>query len=77
MNQPKFTPGSKVSFVTDNADIFEAIKAIELPLISLCISVVRVSGQEIIDEVSIRTSISTDMTIKNEDNIRPFTIAEK
>ena len=77
MNQPKFTPGSKVSFVTDNADIFEAIKAIELPLISLCISVVRVSGQEIIDEVSIKTSISTDMTIKNEDNIRPFTIAEK
>ena len=61
----------------DNADIFEAIKAIELPLISLCISVVRVSGQEIIDEVSIKTSISTDMTIKNEDNIRPFTIAEK
>lgn len=76
MNQPKFTPGSKVSFVTDDAGIFETLKAIELPLISLYISVVRVLGQEIIDEVSIKTSISTDITIKNEDNIRPFAIGE-
>ena len=76
MNQPKFTPGSKVSFVTDDAGIFETLKAIELPLISLYISVVRVLGQEIIDEVSIKTSISTNITIKNEDNIRPFIIGE-
>ncbi len=76
MNQPKFTPGSKVSFVTDDAGIFEALKAIELPLLSLYISVVRVIGAEILDEVSIKTSISTDMTIKNEDNIRPFSIGE-
>ena len=76
MNQPKFTPGSKVSFVTDNADIFERLKAIELPLLSLCISVIRVIGTEILDEVSIKTSISTDMTIVNEDNIRPFSIGE-
>ena len=76
MNQPKFTPGSKVSFVTDDAGIFEALKAIELPLLSLYISVVRVIGAEILDEVSIKTSISTDMTIKNEDNIRPFSVGE-
>lgn len=72
MNQPKFTPGSKVSFVTDNAEIFEVLKAIELPLLSLCISVIRVIGTKIIEEASIKTSISTDMTIVNEDNIRPF-----
>ena len=76
MNQPKFTPGSKVSFVRDDAGIFEALKAIELPLLSLYISVVRVIGAEILDEVSIKTSISTDMTIKNEDNIRPFSVGE-
>ena len=76
MNQPKFTPGSKVSFVTDDVSIFEALKAIELPLLSLYISVVRVIGAEILDEVSIKTSISTDMTIKNEDNIRPFSVGE-
>ena len=77
MNQPKFTPGSKVSFVTDDAGIFETLKAIELPLISLYISVVRVLGQEIIDEVSIKTSISTEMTIVNEDEIRPLEIGEE
>lgn len=77
MNQPKFTPGSKVSFVTDDAGVFEALKAIELPLLSLYISVVRVIGVEILDEVSIKTSISTDMTIKNEDYIRPFEISER
>ena len=77
MNQPKFTPGSKVSFVTDDACIFETLKAIELPLISLYISVVRVLGQEIIDEVSIKTSISTEMTIVNEDKVRPLEIGEE
>lgn len=76
MNQPKFTPGSKVSFVTDDADIFETLKTIEFPLLSLYISVVRVIGAEVIDEVSIKTSISTDMTIANEDIIRPFSIGE-
>lgn len=76
MNQPKFTPGSKVSFVTDDADIFETLKTIEFPLLSLYISVVRVIGAEVIDEVSIKTSIITDMTIKNEDNIRPFSVGE-
>lgn len=76
MNQPKFTPGSKVSFVTDDESIFEALKTLELPLISLYMSVVRVLGQEIIDEASIKTSISTDMTIVHEDKIRPFSIGE-
>ena len=77
MNQPKFTPGSKVSFVTDNEDIFESLKAIELPLLSLCISVIMVNGLEITDEVSIKTSISTDLSIVNEDNIRPFEIGSE
>lgn len=76
MSQPKFTPGSKVSFVTDDAGIFEVLRTIEFPLLSLYISVVRVIGSEILDEVNIKTSIGTDMTIVNEDNIRPFTIGE-
>lgn len=77
MNQPKFTPGSKVSFVTDDAGIFETLKAIEFPLISLYISVVRVLEQEIIEEVSIKTSISTEMSILNEDKVRPLEIGEE
>lgn len=76
MSQPKFTPGSKVSFVTDDAGIFEVLRTIEFSLLSLYISVVRVIGSEILDEVNIKTSIGTDMTIVNEDNIRPFTIGE-
>ena len=77
MNQPKFTPGSKVSFVTDDAGIFETLKAIEFPLISLYISVVRVLGQEIIEEVSVKTSISTEISILNEDKVRPLEIGEE
>ena len=73
-NQPLFTSGCKVSFVTDNVDIYERLKSFEFPIFSLYVSVIRVLGQEIIDEVGIRTSLSTDMNIVNEDKIRPLSI---
>lgn len=73
--QPRFTPGSKVSFVTDNADIYEKIKCLEFPIFSLFVSVIRVLGHEIIDETGVKTSISTDISIVNEDKIRPFYLA--
>ncbi len=76
LSQPKFVPGSKVSFVTDNDAIYESLSHIELPILSLYISIVKVIGTEIIEEAKIKTSIDTDITIKHEDTIRPFSIGE-
>ncbi len=76
MNQAGISPGSKVSFVTDDESIYEMIRVMEFPLLSLYISVIKVRNQEVLDEVSLNTSISTDMTIVNEDMIRPFEIGK-
>ena len=76
MGQPKFTPGSKVSFITDNKEIFDVLKGIDFSLLSLCISVVRVIGSEIEEEISLKTALKTNLTIKHEDEIRPYQIGE-
>ena len=76
MNQAGISPGSKVSFVTDDESIYEMIRVMEFPLLSLYISVIKVRNQEVLDEVSLNTSISTDMTIVNEDMIRPLEIGK-
>lgn len=75
MKQPSFIPGSKISFITDDEEIFNRLKTIEFPLLAVGLSVVRVMGTDIIDEVSLKTGISTDISIVNEDKIRPFDIA--
>ena len=36
----EFVPGSKVSFVTDDDEIFEKLRVVEFPVISLCLSVI-------------------------------------
>ena len=74
MKQNSFTSGSKISFVTDDEAIFNRLKTIEFPLLAVGLSVVRVMGTDIIDEVSLKTGISTDISIVNEDKIRPFDI---
>ena len=74
LNQPKFTPGSKVSFITDNDDIYETLKLIEFPLLSICISVIKVQGPNIIEETKIKTSIDTDITLTTANTIRPYRI---
>ncbi len=74
MEQPSFTLGSKISFVTDNEEIYNRLKAIEFPLLAVSLSVIRVIGTEIIEEMSLKTGFSTDISIKFEDKIRPFNI---
>ena len=76
LNQPKFTPGSKISFVTDNDDIFDSIKNIEFPLLSLCLSVIKIDGLNIIEEANIKTSISSDITVRNREEVKMFQIGE-
>ena len=76
LNQPKFVPGSKVSFITDDDEIFKKLKVVEFPLISLCVSVIKVAGQKIVAEESIITSSKSDLSILNEDEVRPYTIGE-
>lgn len=72
LNCSKFIPGSKVSFVTDSDDIFENIKDAEFPLLSISVSVVKVKGSKVIEEVKVKTSQDANITVANEDRIRPF-----
>ncbi len=76
LNQPRFSPGSKVSFVTDDEGIFNRLKDIEFPLLSLYVSAVLVNLSVVIEEVKIKTSIDIDLTVKNEDMLRPLIIGE-
>ncbi len=77
VSQPKFIPGSKLSFVTDNEDVFDKLRKMELPLLSLCISVIMVKGRDILAEERIVTSVKSDISILHKDEIRPFTIGER
>ena len=74
LSNPKFVSGSKVSFVTDDEEIYESIKEYDFPLLSIYLSVVKVIGQEIEQETSMKTSLVSDITICNEDKIRPYCI---
>lgn len=74
VEQPKFVSGSKVSFVTDDEEIYESIKEYDFPLLSIYLSAVKVIGQEIEQETSMKTSLASDITICNEDKIRPYCI---
>lgn len=74
LSNPKFVSGSKVSFVTDDEEIYESIKEYDFPLLSIYLSAVKVIGQEIEQETSMKTSLASDITICNEDKIRPYCI---
>ena len=76
LSNPKFVSGSKVSFITDDVEIYGKLKEMEFPLLSLYLSAVKISGQEIEEETNITTSLSSDITIYNEDKIRPYSIEE-
>ena len=76
LSNPKFVSGSKVSFITDDVEIYGKLKEMEFPLLSLYLSAVKISGQEIEEETNITTSLSSDITICNEDKIRPYSIEE-
>ena len=76
MSKEAFTPGSKVSFITDDEEIFNTLKDMEFPLLSLNLSVIKVTGQTIIEETKLKTALKTDLTISKSDDIRPFFIGE-
>lgn len=76
LSNPKFVPGSKISFITDDAEIYGKLKKIEFPLLSIYLSAVKISGQEIEEETNIKTSLSSDITVCHEDKIRPLSIEE-
>lgn len=73
MNEQNFTSTSKVSFVTKDEKIYDLIKSMQFPLLSLYVSVIRVNGKGI-EESEIKTNQETDLKIVEEKSKRPFSI---
>ena len=76
LSNQKFVPDSKVSFITDDAEIYGKLREIKFPLLSIYLSVVKISGQEVEEETSLKTILSSDITICNENKIRLLSIEE-
>ena len=62
MNEQNFTSTSKVSFVTKDEKIYDFIKSMQFPLLSLYVSAIRVNGKNI-EESEIKTNQETDVKI--------------
>lgn len=62
MNEQNFTSTSKVSFVTKDEKIYDLIKSMQFPLLSLYVSAIWVNGKNI-DESEIKTNQETDVKI--------------
>ena len=62
MNEQNFTSTSKVSFVTKDEKIYDLIKSMQFPLLSLYVSAIRVNGKNI-EESEIKTNQETDVNI--------------
>ena len=62
MNEQNFTSTSKVSFVTKDEKIYDLIKSMQFPLLSLYVSAIRVNGKNI-EESEIKTNQETDVKI--------------
>ena len=74
LNHPKFVQGSKVSSVTGEEGIFEKLKSIEFPLLSLYVSAIKLKGKEVEDEAEITTSLKSDITIVHKGLTSPFIV---
>lgn len=62
MSDQQFTNTSKVSFVTQNEIIYDRIRTMKFPLLSLYVSAIRVNGKNI-EESEIKTNQETDVNI--------------
>lgn len=62
MNEQNFTSTSKVSFVTKDEKIYDLIKSMQFPLLSLYVSAIWINGKNI-DESEIKTNQETDVKI--------------
>lgn len=62
MNEQNFTSTSKVSFVTKDEKIYDLIKSMQFPLLSLYVSAIWVNGKNI-DESEVKTNQKTDVNI--------------
>lgn len=62
MNEKNFTSTSKVSFVTKDEKIYDLIKSMQFPLLSLYVSAIRVNGKSI-EESEVKTNQKTDVNI--------------
>ena len=62
MNEQNFTSTSKVSFVTKDEKIYDLIKSMQFPLLSLYVSAIRVNRKNI-EESEIKTNQETDVKI--------------
>lgn len=62
MSDQQFTNTSKVSFVTQNEIIYDRIRTMQFPLLSLYVSAIRVNGKNI-EESEIKTNQEMDVKI--------------
>ena len=62
MNEQNFTSTSKVSFVTKDEKIYDLIKSMQFPLLSLYVSAIRVNGKSI-EESEVKTNQETYVKI--------------
>lgn len=62
MSDQQFTNTSKVSFVTQNEIIYDRIRTMQFPLLSLYVSAIRVNGKNI-EESEVKTNQETDVKI--------------
>ncbi len=77
LSQSKFVPGSKVSFITDREEIFESLKKMEFPLLSLYVSAIKVKDREIVEEEQIVTSLKSDVTVIHKDRYLPYAMMKR
>ena len=73
MNEQNFTSTSKVSFVTKDEKIYDLIKSMQFPLLTLYVSAIRVNGKSV-EEAEVKTNQETDVKIVEEKSKRPFSI---
>ena len=66
------TANSKVSFITDDDTIYDEIKKIEFPLLSLYLSVIKIHENMVEKEAVIKTAVDTEVSFCNEYRKRPF-----
>lgn len=73
MSDQQFTNTSKVSFVTQNETIYDRIRTMQFPLLSLYVSAIRINGKNV-EESEVKTNQKTDVNMVEIGSRKIFSI---
>lgn len=73
MSDQQFTNTSKVSFVTQNETIYDRIRTMQFPLLSLYVSAIRINGKNV-EESEVKTNQKTDVNMVEIGSRKVFSI---